>query len=64
MADLPSPCSNTAGSPTLRLSDGDPLERRIQTPVPTLASFSRAQRITSLLAAVLSLSLSLVDCLF
>jgi len=55
-----SPCLHTAAAPTLPSSDRDPSVHHIQTPAPTLASLSLAQRIASLFAAVSSLSMTVL----
>jgi len=60
MAFLRSPCLHTAAAPCLPSSDRDPSVHHIQTPAPTLASLSLAQRIASLLAAVSSLSMTVL----
>ena len=56
----PSLCFHTAAAPTIPSSVLDPSVHHNQTPVPTLASFSLAQRITSLLAATSSLSMTVL----
>jgi len=47
------PCLHTAAAPTRPSSERDPSVHHIQTPAPTLASFSLAKRCAALLAAVL-----------
>jgi len=51
------PCLHTAAAPTGPSSQRDPSVHHIQTPALTLASCSRAQRFTALLAAVVSSSM-------
>jgi hypothetical protein len=51
------PCLHTAAAPTWSSSEHDPSVHHIQTPAPTLASFSLAQRCAALLAAVSSSSM-------
>jgi len=51
------PFLHTAAAPTRPLSEHDPSVHHIQTPAPTLASFSLAQRCAALLAAVGSSSM-------
>jgi len=60
MAFQRSPCLHTAALPTLPSSDLDPFVHHIQTPAPTLASLSLAQWIASLLAAVSTLSMTVL----
>jgi len=50
-------CLHTAAAPTRPSSERDPSLHHIQTPAPTLASFSLAQRCAALLAAVVSSSM-------
>ena len=50
-------CLHTAGAPTRPSSERDPSIHHIQTPAPTFASFSLAQRCTALLAVLLSSSI-------
>ena len=51
------PCLHTAVAPTRPSSEHDPSVHHIQTPAPTLASFSLAQRCAAFLAAVSSSSM-------
>ena len=53
-------CMHTAAAPTLLSSDRDLSVHHIQTPAPTLASLSLAQRIAALFATVSSLRMTVL----